>query len=798
MNGRIVSAISASCQTRFSGTGLVICLTLAACLATVSCSGEKQVRRTSQEKDGYVLITQDGGPSIGYSSASGVKILTVDGYAFKDLDRDGTLDVYEDWRNTFEDRARDLASDLSIREIAGLMLYSGHQALPMPAWWGSYGGKWFDESDAEPWDLTDQQKKFLAEDNLRHVLITRFKDTEVAVRWNNNMQAYVEGLGHGIPCNNSSDPRHNGADADAEYNAGAGGDISLWPTSMGMAATFDPDLMLRFGQIAAKEYRALGIATALSPQVDLATEPRWNRFQATMGEDPVLAADMARAYCDGFQTSYGDDVLGTRKGRKRSGWGMGSVNAMVKHWPGGGPCEAGRDAHMGFGKFAVYPGGNFEMHKLPFTEGAFRLKDGTGKASAVMPYYTIPYNQTQENVANGYNKEIITDMLRGEAGYDGVVCTDWAITQKYEGPGIHGGKPWGVEDLAEAERHYKVIMAGCDQFGGNNEIQPVLDAYEIGVREHGEAWMRERMEQSARRLLLNIFRTGLFENPYLDLKSSEAVVGCPEYMAEGYEAQKRSVIMLKNRDGLLPLKDFSDLKVYVPELYRPEHVDFWGTQMEETRENPVEDALIDRYFGSRAASPQEADIAVVFIGSPDGGFGYSREAAEKGEYPYEPISLQYSDYTAAGARETSLAGGDPYEEFTDRSYNGRTVRTINVSDMETVQETRKAMGDRPVIVVATLVNPFVLSEIEPYADALFLTFYTQNQIIFEFMTGEGEPSGLLPFQMPADMLTVEEQCEDVPGDMRCYVDSEGHTYGFAFGMNWDGIINDWRTRKYGK
>jgi beta-glucosidase len=413
-----------------------------------------------------------------------------------------------------------------------------------------------------------------------------------------------------------------------------------------------------------------------------------------------------------------------------------------------------------------------------------------------MPYYTISYNQTSQNVANSYNKEIITDMLRNEAGYDGVVCTDWAITQKYEDVNIHGGKPWGVEHLTEAERHYLVMMAGCDQFGGNNDKLPVLEAYQMGVKEHGEEWMRNRMEMSARRLLMNIFRVGLFENPYLDLEESEAVVGCPEHMDRGYEAQRKSVIMLKNRNGVLPLKEFGDLKVFVPLQERPASEDFWGTKMEAVTKDPVEDALIEKYFGSRVASADEADIAIVFIDSPEGSFGYDQKDADNGGNGYVPISLQYSDYTATYAREHSIAGGDPFENFVDRSYKGKKARTNNKSDMYAVQQARKVMGDKPVIVVSTLANPFVLSEIEPYADAIFLTFYTQTQIILEFMTGASEPSGLLPFQMPADMKTVEEQFEDVPLDMNCYVDSEGNTYDFAFGLNWSGVIDDERVRKY--
>ncbi|MDZ4710254.1 MAG: glycoside hydrolase family 3 N-terminal domain-containing protein, partial [Saprospiraceae bacterium] len=175
-----------------------------------------------------------------------------------------------------------------------------------------------------------------------------------------------------IPANNSSDPRH-GIVSDAEYNLGSAGNISMWPGSLGLAASFDPELVKNFGEIASREYRALGIATALSPQVDLATEPRWNRFRGTFGESPVLATNMARAYIEGFQSTA------------RKGWGMESVNAMVKHWPGGGPEEAGRDGHYGYGAYAVYPGNNLADHLKVFTEGAFKLKDGTGSASAVMP-----------------------------------------------------------------------------------------------------------------------------------------------------------------------------------------------------------------------------------------------------------------------------------------------------------------------------------------------------------------------------------------------------------------------------
>ena len=350
------------------------------------------------------IVANKGGQTLGYATTSGIKLVFNKGFAFKDLNRNGKLDPYEDWRLSADQRAKDLASKMSIRQIAGLMLYSAHQAIPAAGgrFASTYRGKSFAESGAKASDLTDAQIKFLTDDNLRHILVTSVESPETAAQWNNNVQALCESLGLGIPANNSSDPRHRTV-ADAEYNAGSGGKISMWPGSLGMAATFDPGLVRQFGQIAAREYRALGITTALSPQIDLATEPRWNRVSGTFGESPQLSADMARAYVDGFQTSTGDKAIS-------DGWGYASVNAMVKHWPGGGPEEGGRDAHFSYGKYAVYPGNNFADHLKPFTEGAFKLDGTTKMASAVMPYYTISYGidtVNKENVGTGYSKYLI-------------------------------------------------------------------------------------------------------------------------------------------------------------------------------------------------------------------------------------------------------------------------------------------------------------------------------------------------------------------------------------------------------
>ncbi|MBT2720520.1 glycoside hydrolase family 3 N-terminal domain-containing protein [Bacillus sp. ISL-46] len=755
----------------------------------------KDIKTKIDTEDQIKFVENSGGPTLGYSETSGVTIIQKDGHFFKDLNKDGKIDKYEDWRLTPEERAKDLASKMTIEQIAGLMLYSRHQAVPAGSkgWFaGTYGGKSYEESGANPWDLTDEQIEFLSKDNLRHILVTTIESPETAVHWNNNIQAFAEGTGLGIPANNSSDPRH-GSDSSTEFNAGAGGNISMWPEPLGLAATFKPEMAAKFGEIASKEYRALGITTALSPQIDIATDPRWFRFNGTFGEDSQLSTDMAQAYVEGFQNSAGVKEIA-------EGWGYDSVNAMVKHWPGGGSGEGGRDAHYGYGKFAVYPGGNFEEHLIPFIKGAFNLPGKTKMASAVMPYYTISVDQDPvngENVGNSYNSYLINDLLRKRYGYDGVVCTDWIITAD-EPENIDtfvGGKPWGVENLSVAERHYKLIMAGVDQFGGNNEVGPILEAFQMGVAEHGEALMRKRFEESAVRLLKNVFRLGLFENPYLKVEETVHEVGKPDYMQEGYEAQLKSIVMLKNRNNILPLS--KEGIVYIPKKYTPAGKDWFGKPTPEKFEYPINIDVARKYF-KVTENPAEADFGLVFISTPKAGTGYSHEDVKEGGNGYVPISLQYKPYTAISAREKSLAGDARVGDVLNRSYKGKTVTPSNTTDLDMVVETVEIMKGKPVIVSLLLSNPTVVEEFERNVDSIIVNFGVQDQAIFDILTGKTEPSGLLPMQMPANMKTIEEQLEDVAHDMECHIDAEGHVYDFAFGLNWTGRIQDDRTKKYQK
>ncbi len=741
--------------------------------------------------DGINIVSNIDGETLGYTPGSGVSIITVDRFAFKDLNRNENLDKYEDWRLPVDERASDLASKMTIHQIAGLMLYSSHQRLPGGGFrgGGTYDGKPLVESDAEPSDLTDQQIDFLTNDNLRHVLITSVESPAVAAIWNNNAQALVEGLGLGIPTNNSSDPRHQ-ADSEEGYTLGAGGDISRWPGSIGLAASFDPELVKEFGKIASIEYRALGLTTALSPQIDLATDPRWYRYSGTFGPDPELSTNLAKAYIDGFQTSSQDKEIA-------DGWGYESVNTMAKHWPGGGMGEGGRDAHYGFGKFGVFPGNNLETHLKPFISGAFSLEDGTKMASALMPYYTISFNQNPmgENVGNTFSRHFITDMLRNTYGFEGVVCTDWGVTREDEGLAAFGRTPWGVEHLSEAEKHYKVLMAGCDQFGGNNDVKPVIEAYQIGADEYGKDFMRARFEKSAVRLLRNIFRVGLFENPYLLVSETRSIVGNPGFMAAGYEAQLKSMVLLKNSNNILPLD--KEQKVYIPQRYAPESSSFFGRSIPAKWEDPFNPEAVKNYF-EITNDPSEAYCALVVINSPENGrtAGYDKKDVDAGGNGFVPISLKYGSYTATDARDPSLAGDSRKQDVLNRTYKNKTVRAKNSTDLDLVLETKRRMNGKPVIVILKMSNPTIVAEFEKEIDALLINFRIQDQAVLDVISGRVEPSGLLPLQMPSDMTTVENQLEDLQFDMESYVDSDGNAYDFGFGLNWSGVIHDERTTKF--
>jgi beta-glucosidase len=454
-------------------------------------------------------------------------ILRHDGLPFKDLNGNGKLDPYEDWRRPVEERVDDLLAQMTLEEEAGLMV---HPALGM----GEGGAlleepQVFETSPGQRMVMGPATTDAIVDKKIRHVLTRSHDRPEVLATWNNRLQELAEGTRLGIPVTISSDPR-NGFRHDPNATSVRAGFFSQWPEPIGLAATCDEELVRQFGEIAAREYRAAGIRTALHPMADLATEPRWGRIVGTFGEDAELAARLTAAYIEGFQG--------------KDGLTADSVAAMCKHFPGGGPQRDGLDPHNEYGKDQVYPGGSFEYHLIPFRAAI------EAKTAQMMPYYGIPVDVTSENVGMGYNKDILTGLLRERMGFDGVICTDWGITSRMV---------WGVEDLTVEQRYKKAIEAGVDQFGGDHTAEII-----VGLVRQGDV-SQARIDESVRRLLRDKFRLGLFENPYVDPEQARTIVGCPEHQAAADVAQRKSIVLLKNRVSVggttLPLSPGT--KVYV-------------------------------------------------------------------------------------------------------------------------------------------------------------------------------------------------------------------------------------------
>ena len=461
--------------------------------------------------------------------------LTQDGLTFRDLNKNGKLDPYEDPRRPIEERIEDLLKQMTLEEKAGMLFQT---MIGM-----NKDGTLLEKTGMFP---VPQTSDAIAKRLMNHFNILEGTDPRHMAEWYNRIQKLAEQTRLGIPVTISTDPRH--AFSNNPLAGMLAGSFSQFPEQTGLAATRDVDLVQQFGDIARQEYLAVGIRLALHPMADLATEPRWCRSNGTFGEDAELSAQMTAAYIRGFQ---GETL------------GKDSVACMTKHFPGAGPQKDGEDAHFAYGREQVYPGDNFDYHLQPF-EAAF--KAGTAQ---IMPYYGMPVGTALEEVGFGFNKDVVTDLLRGKYGFDGVVCTDWTLLKDMKILGMNAmpARAWGVENLSLAERAQKIIEAGVDQFGGEACPEVIIQLVHAG--KISEA----RIDQSVRRLLRDKFRLGLFDNPFVDVDAAERIVGKPEFRKAGELAQRKSITLLKNDKQILPLK--SGLKIYAENI-KPEAIAQYG------------------------------------------------------------------------------------------------------------------------------------------------------------------------------------------------------------------------------
>lgn len=472
---------------------------------------------------------------------------------FRDLNKNGKLDVYEDSKQPLEARVEDLLQQMTLEEKAGLLFINGTVINP--------DGSLEDKSEGAGFGLVATTQ--ITNRHLNHFNLWQIPEGPIVARWYNKLQRFAEQTRLGIPVTIASDPRNHFT---RNTFSMAATDFSQWCETLGFGAIGDEELVRQFAEIVRKEYLAVGIRLALHPQIDLATEPRWPRISGTFGEDAHLTARLAKVYIKGFQ----GETLGSH-----------SVACMTKHFPGGGPQNEGLDPHFDFQKGQIYPGNHFDYHIIPF-EAAFEAG-----AAAIMPYYGVPMDQTDENVAMSFNKTIITKLLREKYQYDGVVCTDWGlITDTHLGDTIWPARAWGVEHLSAVERVQKALEAGVDQFGGENCSQYVVELVNTGrVSE-------ERLDRSVRRVLRLKFQLGLFDDPFVDETQVAQVLGNSTSEQAGVSSQQRAMTLLKNDDHVLPLQGHP--KLFVKNI----------------------DRSIASQYAQIVDTPAEADFAILRLETP--------------------------------------------------------------------------------------------------------------------------------------------------------------------------------------
>ncbi len=630
---------------------------------------------------GSTLLSQAQGPkqpALGHRSAP---ILTVDALQFRDLNRNGKLDPYEDWRLSPEARAKDLLARMTLEEKAGLMMHGTIvEKRGAPA--GTPGS----------YDLALMEKLIL-QTNVNSFITRLGGDAANLAQQNNALQELAERARLGIPVTVSTDPRNH-----FQYTQGASaerGSFSQWPESLGLAALHDPATIRRFADIARQEYLAVGITEALSPQADLATEPRWARINGTFGEDAELAKQSVQAYIEGFQNGS-------------TGIHPGSVIAVVKHWVGYGAQLNGLDSHNPYGRYATYPGSNFAYHVIPY-EGAF-----AANAAAIMPTYSVLLGvkvngKDVEPVGANYSKVLLTDLLRDQYHFQGVVLTDWGVTQDCGKTCLQGtpagtppswadfGTDWGVDYMTKPDRFATAILAGVDQFGGTEEAENVVAAVKAGKVTEA------RLDISVARILTQKFAQGLFENPYADPDAAEKIVGSPALQQEADTAQRHSLVLLQNKANLLPIRT-PGKKVFLVNV-DPKAATAAGFQ-------PVD-------------APEKADFALI------------RTSA-----PFQTLHPGYA------------MGHMQHEGDLDFKADNPDYQAL----------VRAAAAKIPVVLTIYLDRPSILTNVVDKTAAILGNFGVSDAALFAVLTGKDKPQGHLPFELPSSMAEVLDQKSDVPHD----------------------------------
>lgn len=637
------------------------------------------------------VITQ---PHLGVRTVS---IINADGLRFKDLNRNGRLDAYEDWRLTAEQRSKDLLSRMSIEEKVGFMLISS-AGLKNETSFGSGAGNGnpvtsdFNEEDRVstvnvftrkplPYPIMNiaGTTKGVTQFHLRHFILRANTTARIIAEWANKIQALCESDGLGIPAIIASNPR-NHLTKDASVGLSVGKTVfSTWPGELGMSAMHDLSLVREFATIARKEWASVGIRKGYMYMADLSTEPRWQRIEGTFGENSEWVAQMITQIVLGFQGAQ---------------LGPASVALTTKHFPGGGAGEGGQDPHFEWGRVEHFPGGKFDNNLIPFKAA---IKAGT---SAIMPYYSLPHNTAFDTIAYAYNKAVIHDLLRKKLGFKGIINSDTGPIEMM---------PWGAENLSVTERYKKTLEAGVNLYSGTADPAKLLETVKTGMVDTA------LIDASVLRLLIEKFKLGLFEDPYVDADAAEKIVGNQKFQERADLAMRKSIVLLRNETHTLPLK--AKTKLYFESYYQKKGAAPGNVYMADSR-HPYNIEFVN--------TPEAADIILLWL--------------------------------TPGAKSLFESDGSPI--FLSLSKNGIDTGYVN-----------HLSSQKPTILAINYTNPWVIDEIynpatKPHVKGIIATFNTTPEALLDVISGKFNPGGKMPFTTPVSEAAVKQQLSDVPGYLK--------------------------------
>ena len=654
-----------------------------------------------------------------------VTIIEKDGLKFRDLNKNGELDSYEDWRLTAEERSEDLLSRMSVEEKAGFMLINTINMIGSrraeasenklaasdfdEEGMASFGGRRFgnrrgtndtsrvatpsgNRADAPGRGgerIANMNRagttKVVKEFHNRHFILRVNESARTIAEWSNKLQAFCESEPLGIPAIVASNPR-NHITTNASLGTSVGTTVfSVWPGELGLSAMRDLELTRKFADIARQEWVSVGLRKGYMYMADLATEPRWSRINGTFGENAEWVAKMTTEVVLGFQ---GEKLNPT------------SVALTTKHFPGGGSGEGGQDSHFDWGKKEIYPGGMFDNNLIPFQAA---IDAGT---SSIMPYYSLPSGTQYEEVGYAYNKGVIHDILRTQMGFQGVINSD---------TGPLTGMPWGVEDLTIHERYKKALKAGVNLFSGVSNPSDLLAVIDSGMVN------MSIIDNSVLMLLKEKFELGLFENPYVDENAADSIANNDKFKERADLALRKSIVLLRNENDALPVP--AKTKIYFETLQQ-------NRRNTESKDKKVYTTNDNQYPVEFVSTPNEADMVLFWI-YPTGKSLF--------ESTGEPISISLSKCSV-------------------------DVKYIN-----------QISAKKPTLLIVNYTNPWVIDEIYNEKTmgnikGVLATFGTTSYALLDVITGKFNPSGKMPFSTPASDVAVTNQKEDVPG----YLEGEGY------------------------